>query len=161
MSSKHTPNYNLSQWERSDKVLMEDFNADNTKIDTALAAKADKSALNSLSSTVSGHTAALAGKGNCRVAHFTYTGNGNSGGSNPTVIRFSGKPLFVAIYNSQAIVLAAYGVNTLYYGLGGGTQALSASWSGNSMSVYGTDPYVQMNAKNSVYSVLAFFAADS
>ena len=61
MSTNHTPNYSLSQWERSDKVQMDDFNADNARIDAALAAKADKSALNSLSSTVSGHAAALAG----------------------------------------------------------------------------------------------------
>ena len=26
MPSNHTPNYQLSQWEKSDKVLMEDFN---------------------------------------------------------------------------------------------------------------------------------------
>lgn len=31
-----TSNYNLCQWARSDKVQMEDFNADNTKIDSAL-----------------------------------------------------------------------------------------------------------------------------
>ena len=38
MSTNHTPNYGLSQWERTDAVLMEDFNADNARIDTALNA---------------------------------------------------------------------------------------------------------------------------
>ena len=38
MSSKHTPNYNLSQWESEDKVLRTDFNEDNAKIDAALKA---------------------------------------------------------------------------------------------------------------------------
>ncbi len=38
MPSNHTPNYQLSQWEKSDKVLMEDFNADNAKIDAAIQA---------------------------------------------------------------------------------------------------------------------------
>ena len=33
MSTNHTPNYSLSQWERSDKVQMDDFNADNARID--------------------------------------------------------------------------------------------------------------------------------
>lgn len=42
MSTNHTPNYALSQWERTDKVVMEDFNADNVKIDTALAALAER-----------------------------------------------------------------------------------------------------------------------
>ncbi len=37
MASNHTPNFNLSQWEKTDKVQMEDFNADNAKIDAALA----------------------------------------------------------------------------------------------------------------------------
>lgn len=33
----HTSNYNLSQWDAEDKVLRTDFNADNAKIDAALA----------------------------------------------------------------------------------------------------------------------------
>ena len=37
MSSNHTSNYGLSQWEAGDKVLRADFNADNLKIDGALA----------------------------------------------------------------------------------------------------------------------------
>ena len=41
MPSNQTPNYQLNQWERSDKVQMEDFNADNAKIDAALKAEAD------------------------------------------------------------------------------------------------------------------------
>ena len=36
-----TQNYQLNQWAKSDRVLMEDFNADNAKIDTALKASAD------------------------------------------------------------------------------------------------------------------------
>ena len=55
MPANHTPNYQLSQWERADKVLMEDFNADNAKTDAAIKAvdvrvdgKADRSALEAL-----------------------------------------------------------------------------------------------------------------
>ena len=33
MSTKHTTNYNLCQWEPEDKVLLADFNADNAAID--------------------------------------------------------------------------------------------------------------------------------
>ncbi|MCI8677913.1 MAG: hypothetical protein HFF46_06185 [Lawsonibacter sp.] len=36
MPTNRTDNYALSQWERSDRILMEDFNADNAKIDAAL-----------------------------------------------------------------------------------------------------------------------------
>ena len=34
----HTENYQLNQWAKSDRVLMEDFNSDNQKIDAALGA---------------------------------------------------------------------------------------------------------------------------
>ena len=40
MSTNHTRNYNLCQWEASDQVLREDFNADNAKIDAALGSHA-------------------------------------------------------------------------------------------------------------------------
>ena len=54
MSSNHTPNYNLSQWEAEDKVLRTDFNADNAKIDAGLrvldTGKADKSTVTALGS---------------------------------------------------------------------------------------------------------------
>ena len=36
-----TANYGLSQWEATDRILMEDFNSDNSKIDAALKANAD------------------------------------------------------------------------------------------------------------------------
>ena len=32
-----TENYKLNQWERSDRILMEDFNADNARLEAALA----------------------------------------------------------------------------------------------------------------------------
>ena len=37
MSTNYTEHYNLCQWEPADKVLREDFNADNAKLDAALA----------------------------------------------------------------------------------------------------------------------------
>lgn len=47
-----TPNYKLTQWAKTDRIRMEDFNGDNSKIDaalkahdTAIAAKAAQSAL--------------------------------------------------------------------------------------------------------------------
>ena len=44
MPSNQTTNYNLSQWSKSDQVKMEDFNADNAKIDAAIKAVADSKA---------------------------------------------------------------------------------------------------------------------
>ena len=33
----YTENYELNQWQKSDRIMMEDFNSDNAKIDAALA----------------------------------------------------------------------------------------------------------------------------
>ena len=52
MASNHTTNYQLNQWEKTDRILMDDFNADNEKIDAALAAR------------------------NCRFYTTSYTGDG-------------------------------------------------------------------------------------
>ena len=37
MATNQTTNYQLNQWETTDQVLRTDFNADNAKIDAALA----------------------------------------------------------------------------------------------------------------------------
>ena len=49
----YTQNYQLNQWEKTDRVLMEDFNEDNAKIDAALS-------------------------GMPRIATGSYKGNGNA-----------------------------------------------------------------------------------
>ena len=41
MASNYTTNYNLCQWQPTDQVQRTDFNADNAKLDAALAAKAE------------------------------------------------------------------------------------------------------------------------
>ena len=74
MPSNQTPNYALSQWERTDKVLMEDFNADNAKID-----------------------AALKSKGDCYMIAKAYGGTGDSGTSAPSQMGFTRQPRFVII----------------------------------------------------------------
>ncbi|MCI8304115.1 MAG: hypothetical protein HFF52_05745 [Lawsonibacter sp.] len=92
MSSKHTPNYNLSQWESEDKVLRTDFNADNAKIDAGLRAldtgKADKSTVTALGSQL----AALEAR-TLRLATGSYTG----AGTNSRTVSFPFPPKFVWI----------------------------------------------------------------
>ena len=53
----HTTNYQLSQWETTDRILMSDFNADNAKIDAALKANAD-----AISAEATARTAAVSAK---------------------------------------------------------------------------------------------------
>ena len=38
---EQTANYHLSQWKGEDRILVEDFNADNAKVDAALKAEAE------------------------------------------------------------------------------------------------------------------------
>ena len=94
-----TRNYQLNQWAAGDKVQRVDFNADNAKIDAAIKAvdaKADtraaQTALDALAATVSGHTSALAGKGNCQIAAGTYTGTGKYGSASPTSLTSPSSP---------------------------------------------------------------------
>ena len=65
-----TPRYQLSQWEKTDRILMEDFNADNANLEAALtslaadtarlsSAKADLTALNSAKSALQTEDARL------------------------------------------------------------------------------------------------------
>lgn len=67
MATNQTENYGLNQWEASDKVLREEFNADNAKVEGALsglaaqvAAKASKTDLNALTTQVNAKAAQTA-----------------------------------------------------------------------------------------------------
>ena len=90
MSTNHTTNYDLNQWEGTDKVLRTEFNADNAKIDAALkanadaiAAKADQSALESLGAQITQTQASQ-----LRVATGSYTGKGKRAANIPTASPF-------------------------------------------------------------------------
>lgn len=52
MATNHTTNYQLCQWEATDKVLRTDFNQDNQKIDAALAGLRDRGLLVPLKTVV-------------------------------------------------------------------------------------------------------------
>ena len=88
MASQETPNYRLSRWAGTDRIMMEDFNRDNAAIDTALKSNADKAAA---------LQTALASCGNCKIVYGTYTGTGKSGSANPNKLTFSGKPVLVIV----------------------------------------------------------------
>ena len=44
LSMNKTANFQLTQWEKTDRIMMEDFNRDNAAIDAALKSNADKAA---------------------------------------------------------------------------------------------------------------------
>ena len=117
-----TANFQLTQWEKTDRIMMEDFNRDNAAIDAALKSNADKAAA---------LQTALAGAGNCSIETQSYTGNGKYGQNNPNSITFSKKPKAVLIFGNRffwlltdktvnpAYAMAFYRINLLpckFYG---------------------------------------------
>ncbi len=158
MPNSQTPNFGLSQWVKQDKVLMEDFNADNAKIDAALIAEAN--ARMSLGTSLG---AALAQKGNCRIVWGTYTGNNLAGEAHPTTLTFDGRPLAVFIrpggggfYGSLTLL---HGTETAFSVPNDGRADILVSWNGNSVSWYGGTPLYQLSGAQT-YVYAALMAAD-
>lgn len=147
-----TPNYSLSQWARSDQVRMEDFNADNAKIDAALKAEADaRTAL----------AAEVAKCGNCTIEVFTYYGTGKYGPQNPTVITFPRMPTAFMILGSEGTMFGQGGHSAIYGCMSANSttqaQARQVTWSGNTISFYDSYDSTQMNS-GGIHLVIAFYA---
>lgn len=185
MSTNHTPNYNLCQWEADDHVLRTDFNEDNAKIDAALASKAPaatvsslqtavngkasaaalnslQATVNGLSATVGGHTTALAGKGNCILYTTTYTGNGKSGAANKVTLTFPHRPGLVVVTYLNLSMLMVQGSPSTAIHTGKLAINNALTWSGNSVSWYCTDATTQdmMNTNGVTYRVVALLDAE-
>ena len=178
MASKYTTNYNLCQWEPSDKVLRTEFNADNAKIDAAIAAvdsrissvsgdKASVSELNgvrssvdSLTQTVADHTAELAKKGNCQLAFYSYTGNGRYGESNANSITFPFSPAVVFIGRGGSwVVLMEVPSTSWVLGGASGRNLVYSSWNGKTVRWYSDTAESQMNASSTSYTAIAIAKA--
>jgi len=144
----HTTNYNLSQWDAGDRILRDDFNADNAKIDAALAT----------------HTSSIAsltsGKGNCSVETFTYTGTGGYGATSPTYVRFRAVPKVYFILGP--LILAGNGggqyANISANDPGAVNSSVKTSWSGSILIICGESAVRQANLAKMVYTVVAFYA---
>ena len=172
MASNQTTNYQLNQWEPTDQVLRTDFNADNAKVDAALADlaenKADQADLDALSgavtglaSTVAGHTATLMALGNCEIQVTSYVGTGTYGMDNPTVINFTKRPTLFLVMGYRCLMFAtadnedqAWGVNR------DGYYTANFTWNGNQAQFWRDSEMGQLNYKDSTYRVVAFYAMD-
>lgn len=146
-----TGNYSLNQWEQSDRIRMEDFNRDNSKIDAALKASAD---------AVASAQTVLSTRGNCRIYYGTYTGTG----SGATALSFPQKPLFVSVMGDNIWITAIQGVSVAI-GKNAGELSCgynSAAWSGNALSLTnsGGNMSAQCNASGTTYRVVALMDAE-
>jgi len=173
MASNYTSNYGLCQWAASDKVLRTEFNADNAKIDAAIAAvdgrvdgkastsalnslktslsgKADQSTVTSLSSTVANQGTGLA-KRNCYLYLDHYTGNSQS----VRTFTFPDKPWFVFFFRPDLATVAIRGQSQGYIF---GRLAIECSatfqWSGNTVTV--TNATSTMNLSPQAHTIVAF-----
>lgn len=146
-----TTNYQLSQWAKSDKVQMEDFNADNAKIDAAIKAEADA-------------RAALAGrlsqKGNCGIHLTSYVGTDTYGSGSPNSLTLSVAPEVLFICGGQGIglMIRGFGHFSVMYSSGDGGGYVSWSGDGKSLSWYSGNAGSQMNIKGETYRVVALYS---
>lgn len=155
---EQTPNYALSQWDEQDRILREDFNANNAKVEQALAEQAD---------TLAQHTAALALCGNCRVVYGSYIGAGTYGSSNPNKLTFDQKPVLVFVGQSSSM-----SGNDVKLRMMRGVPEASGkedntywtnyvSWTDNGVQWYNTDgTSTQFNTSSKQYPYVAFLVAD-
>ncbi len=151
-----TQNYQLSQWEKSDKVLMEDFNADNAKIDAALKAEAD-----ARTGAVAALAGQMSGKGNCRIWSTTYTGATLEGSSR--TVTFPGRPLFAIFCDLSGglFYIIGYGATNAHSYSGGNGRFCEVSWSGNSVTLsHPRSSLSCMDENGKAYLVVALIALE-
>ena len=115
---QRTQNYNLCQWAAEDRIMRSDFNADNQKIDAALAAQ----------------QAAMP-----RIAFGSYVGDGRYGSSHKNTMTFDFAPKLVIICGYEYYAILFRGCS---FGAGIRTDVssehsiLEAIWSDNGISWY-------------------------
>ena len=169
MASNYTENYGLCQWEATDSFVRTEFNQDNARIDAALKdledTKAEQSALNGLSATVSGKasqssvsalSSEIALKGRIRAG--TYTGDGAA--SQTISAGFSLKAVLVEVEDGRRPYSPNYAVMG---GLAVSGRPIQRDdqdllkLSGSSFIVYSRGEYVgDLNHSGTVYHYVAF-----
>ena len=147
-----TANFQLTQWEKPDRILMEEFNSDHEKIDTALKGNADG---------VAALQTALAGAGNCEIGMISYTGTGKNGDSNPTTVTFPKMPagFFLCGAKNYLVVRGGDDHACMIYYTGSTTYVsqMPVSWKGNQFQISSTKPSYQLNEEGVPYWGLAFY----
>ena len=149
----YTTNYQLPQWVKSDRIMMDNFNDANAKIDTAL--KNHDDVLDTL-------TGQLTEKGNCRIVYGSYVGSGQAGPSNPCTLTFDGKPLAVFIMSQT------HSSNTWFAFLpmirdaqwAAALSQCAVTWSDNAVTWYCWENSTQSQFSSGVQYYIAFLAAD-
>ena len=130
----YTTNYQLNQWEAGDRVTRADFNADNAKIDAAIA-------------------------GAARIACGTYRGIGTFGTGNPVRLSFDFEPKLVIVSGAGGTNLQY--LNVLFHSPSTSCRIpdeyLTVTWTENGLRWYSVqNASAQMNYNGSTYHYAAF-----
>ena len=135
----YTENYQLPQWEETDRVLMADFNAMTAKLEAGLSEL-------------------LAGLP--KLATGTYAGTGEYGASHPNTLTFDFKPYVLLCYNRSSYSTPALfirGEERYLADYGNSYAEMLLTWGENSVSWYNTeDEHRQLNYESATYRYLAF-----
>ena len=136
MSSQKTEHYELNQWLATDQVLRTDFNADNVKIDAALAAR------------------------NCQFYMTTYTGTG----AGILSFTFPHKPMLVVVMGggTSLCMFGIQGVPYMFCNYANNGYAATASWECNTLTWLddaGNSSFSGHEPGN-IYTLLALLDAD-
>lgn len=133
-----TANFQLTQWEKTDRIMMEDFNRDNAAIDAALKGNADAVAAETAARDEEKKAlqALIGQRGNCFVEFGSYTGTGNR----LRTMTFSHKPILVIIrnctnYSSPLHLVMIQGAANANGYENSSAASVALAWSGNSVSI--------------------------
>ena len=139
MASNETQNFHLNQWSLPDDVRMEDFNADNLKLEQALS-------------------------GMLRCQSGSYVGDGTYDEAHAITLQFDLDPQIVIVSNLSEFttdgIIALRGTNTGIY-LNFGTSGVyrvnvPVTWGTNSLTWYSpAAPHVHANTEGTVYRYFA------
>lgn len=133
MASQQTPNYRLSRWAGTDRILMGEFNDNWDKIDTALAAR------------------------NCQFYTTSYIGDGET----TKTWAFPGKPILVMMVcpNGLTVLIRGATVGCTYIA-SNHYQFPAGDWTDNSITVtYSSSPMIA-NGPKDPYGLFAILEAE-
>lgn len=95
-----TANFQLTQWEKTDRIMMEDFNRDNAAIDTALKGSADAVAAETAAREAA--DTALGKKAGLQLIQTVPFPEGGSSADKPLTIQWSDWAIVLAVYQEPS-----------------------------------------------------------
>ena len=158
MASQQTPNYRLSRWKGTNRILVEEFNDNGDKIGTAIKGSAGATATE-VSARESGDSplrTTLAKCGNCQIFVGTYTGDGAAA----RTLTFSGKPLYLLVTTAEGhrknrSLSMIRGTTTTYADITDTNSVTVVSWADTSVTFETPNPAYGVNIGQTAYVYMA------